>query len=280
MSKCYIRLFFLSGLVLFKVALNRYFCSPYLHIMALIHSFEKSGNYLFKNRGWIPVLVVVASVPVIFITSTEYIGASLMGLINTLAVLTSFTGFIIRAITIGIVPAGTSGRNTSEGQVASTVNSSGIYSVVRHPLYLGNYLMWLGLLIFTWNIWWIIIVSMFYWLYYERIMFAEERFLERKFGEKYMTWASVTPAFIPSFKNYRKSELPFSIKSILRREYSGVLAVAAGFALIDNIRRYVEGNSFEIYSCTHFAFMIILVMALILRTLKHHTGLLNEVGRS
>lgn len=280
MSKCYILVDFLSDLVLFKVALNRYFCSPYLHIMALIHSFEKSGNYLFKNRGWIPVLVVVASVPVLYLTSPDYSDIRLTGILNMLAVLTSFTGFIIRAITIGIVPAGTSGRNTSAGQVASTVNTSGIYSVVRHPLYLGNYLMWLGLLLFTWNFWWVLLVSLFYWLYYERIMFAEERFLERKFGDDYMIWASVTPAFVPSFKNYRKSELPFSFKSILRREYSGVLAVATGFALIDNLRWYVAGNPFELFRKANIAFIIILIISLILRTLKHHTGLLNEQGRS
>lgn len=45
--------------------------------------------------------------------------------------------------TIGQVPKGTSGRNTSQ-QVADTLSTDGVYSVVRHPLYLGNFLMCMG----------------------------------------------------------------------------------------------------------------------------------------
>lgn len=56
----------------------------------------------------------------------------------------SLFGLLIRAVTIGFTPKGTSGRNTKEGQVAEVLNTKGIYSVVRHPLYLGNYFMWLG----------------------------------------------------------------------------------------------------------------------------------------
>ncbi|MGB8874133.1 MAG: hypothetical protein WCC75_12145, partial [Desulfobaccales bacterium] len=44
----------------------------------------------------------------------------------------------------GLPPRGTSGRNT-QGQVAETLNTTGIYSLVRNPLYLGNFLIWLGL---------------------------------------------------------------------------------------------------------------------------------------
>lgn len=248
--------------------------------MALISSFEKSGNYLFKNRGWIPFLFVIASIPVIYFTDFRFGNILSENIAIISAVLTSFLGFIIRAITIGIVPAGTSGRNTSEGQVAETVNTSGIYSVVRHPLYLGNYLMWLGLLVFTWNIWWVVVVSLIYWLYYERIMFAEERYLERKFGNRYMDWAMKTPAFVPCFRKFRKSELPFSFKSVLRREYSGVLAVASGFALIDNLRWIIDGNPFELLRCSNIGFVVVLFIALTLRSIKHSTKLLNEIGRS
>ncbi|MDZ7743939.1 MAG: hypothetical protein U5Q03_19955 [Bacteroidota bacterium] len=36
--------------------------------MALIHSFEKSGNYLFRHRGEIPVLLIILAIPVILLT--------------------------------------------------------------------------------------------------------------------------------------------------------------------------------------------------------------------
>ena len=68
------------------------------------------------------------------------------------------------------------------GRWPSTLNTSGLYSVVRHPLYLGNYLMWLGVALFSRTWWAPVIVSLVFWLYYERIMFAEEEFLRRQFG--------------------------------------------------------------------------------------------------
>jgi len=63
-------------------------------------------------------------------------------MITYIAIALSMFGFIIRAIAIGTTPKGTSGRNTKEGQVAESLNTKGIYSMVRHPLYLGNYFMW------------------------------------------------------------------------------------------------------------------------------------------
>ena len=57
-------------------------------------------------------------------------------------------GFLFRAWAIGTTPAGTSGRNTKE-QVAEVLNSTGIYSIVRHPLYVGNYFMWIGIVAYV-----------------------------------------------------------------------------------------------------------------------------------
>lgn len=97
----------------------------------------------------------------------------------------SFVGFLIRFYTIGTTPHGTSGRNTKQ-QVAEVLNSTGIYATLRHPLYLGNYLIWIGIVTYVFNPLFILIISLIFWLYYDRIMFAEERFLEKKFGDEYL----------------------------------------------------------------------------------------------
>ena len=176
--------------------------------MALIHSFEKSGNILFKYRGQIPLILFIIALPVIYFTNYTIISDSLNSILTIVAISLSILGFLIRAISIGTTPKGTSGRNT-KNQVAESLNETGIYSTVRHPLYLGNYFMWIGIVLFTYNFYFIVIVSLAFWLYYERIMFAEERFLEKKFGQKYLKWSLTVPAFIPSFKNYKKKKLLF-----------------------------------------------------------------------
>ena len=247
--------------------------------MALINSMERSGNLLFRYRGQIPVILFVLAIPVVYFTGTLSLDTGTQTAITIAAIFISLLGFFIRAVAIATTPKGTSGRNREE-QVADSLNTTGIYSMVRHPLYLGNYLMWIGIVIYTYNFWFVIVVSLLYWLYYERIMFAEERFLERKFGEEYMNWANRTSAFVPGFGGYRKNVVPFSSKSILRREYSGLLATVIGFAFVDDLRRYFMMRDFKLDSYWHIALLATLLLALILRSLKHYTSLLEEKDRS
>ena len=137
--------------------------------MAFINSFEKEGNYLFRHRGEIPVILFVLAIPVVFFTPIGTISEKWLNLITWGAISISVLGFVIRAIAIATTPKGTSGRNTKEGQVAETLNTTGIYSMVRHPLYLGNYFMWIGIVIYTFNFSFVIIVTLAFWLYYHQI---------------------------------------------------------------------------------------------------------------
>jgi len=248
--------------------------------MAFVNSFEKEGNFLFKHRGEIPIILFLLAIPVVYFTDEKNFSPTTQNILMWVAIGLSVLGFIIRAISISTTPKGTSGRNTKEGQVAESLNTTGIYSTVRHPLYLGNYFMWIGIVLFTFNIEFVIIVSLAFWLYYERIMFAEERFLERKFGDSYMDWANRTPAFIPYIKKFKKNIVPFSMVSVLRREYSGVLATVVGFVFIDDLRRYFIDGNFELYTPWHYALIVAIILVIILRSLKHYTNILSEEGRS
>jgi protein-S-isoprenylcysteine O-methyltransferase Ste14 len=248
--------------------------------MALIHSFEKSGNVLFRYRGQIPVFLFIVAIPVIYFTNISAWDETTLMVLTWSSIALSTIGFIIRAWAIGTTPKGTSGRNTRTGQVAEALNTTGIYSVVRHPLYLGNYFMWIGIVLFTFNFWFLLTVSLAYWLYYERIMFAEERFLERKFGKEYLDWSQSVPAFLPAFRKYVKNRVPFSFRSILRREYSGFLATVLGFTFIDHLRYFFTTGSFEINRPSSWILAASILITLLLRTLKHQTRLLHEEDRS
>ena len=245
--------------------------------MALINELEKQGNLLFKYRGQFPVVLFILAIPFLYFTnSTQPLLAENYTFI---AIALSVVGFLIRAYTIGTTPRGTSGRNTKE-QVAEVLNSTGIYSMVRHPLYLGNYFMWIGIVVFTFNWYFVFVVSLLYWVYYERIMFAEERFLERKFGQQYLDWASNLPAFIPKLSQFKKSHIPFSIISVMRREYSGLLATVIGFVFVELVRNFFQEKEILVPKMGLHILAINVVLSLILRTLKRSTSLLDEEGRS
>ncbi|MDR1113365.1 MAG: DUF1295 domain-containing protein [Bacteroidales bacterium] len=261
--------------------------------MTLIQSFQKSGNFLFKYRGQIPLLLFIIGIPYLLFNNSRIYSMlaqqncaarSFVIVITIVAILVSLSGFLIRIYTIGTTPRGTSGRNRNR-QVAEQLNCTGIYSIVRHPLYLGNYLMWAGLLIFTMDISLFLLLSLVYWLYYERIMLVEEQFIESRFGVMFQEWASCTNAILPSFKNYQKGTVPFSIKPALRREYSGLFAMSFTYAVADYLTHFriwqlqPAGTPFHWLRPAFYVCLASLLIMLVLRTLKHHTTILKEQER-
>ncbi len=246
--------------------------------MPLREEFERTGNWLFRWRSYLPLILI--AIFLFAMRGSKYPRHSerLELLWEASCLLISFIGLGIRAITIGYTPQGTSGRNT-KNQVANTLNSTGMYSIVRNPLYLGNFFMWLGIALFA-HIWWLILVYILaFWLYYERIIFAEEEFLRKKFGDEYLDWAKKTPAIIPRFSKYRKPDLPFSMRNVLRREYNGFLAVIVVMFLFETIGDLYTRSEFDI----DFGWILLLGVGftvwIVLRTLKKYTTLLNVEGR-
>lgn len=249
--------------------------------MALRHSFEKTGNFLFKHRGQFPLILFGLAIPVIFWTNNHAILESKAVYFSLLSgsILLTVIGQVIRSIAIAKSAKQTSGRNTW-GHEAKALNTTGIYSIVRHPLYLGNFFIWIGIVCFIGNLWFVVIAALLFIWYYERIMFSEEVFLEKEFGEKYVSWSLRTPAFIPSWKQYAKNDVSFSVKTLLRREYPGVSAAIVGFVFVDFVRNWVFFGK-PLWLIAHgVAILVALLISFVLRTLKHSTDVLREDDRS
>jgi protein-S-isoprenylcysteine O-methyltransferase Ste14 len=246
--------------------------------MALREEFESTGNWLFKWRSYLPLVFIAVSL--FALRDYGYLAHNrrLDELWGAFCLLVSFFGLAIRAWTVGHTPKGTSGRTTS-GQEAETLNTTGMYSIVRHPLYLGNFFMGLGIALFA-HLWWLVLIYILtFWIYYERIMFAEEAYLSKEFGEKFVRWCDNTPAFIPRLKNYTKPDLPFSLKNVLKREYNGFFAVIVILFLFRVVANFVMEHRFEIGLYWVIAFSVGFIIWLVLRTLKKKTHILVVEGR-
>ena len=80
-----------------------------------------------------------------------------------------------------------------------TVIEHGVFSRVRHPLYLAAILLYLGLLLLSFSIMatviWIIII-----LFYNYIAIYEEKILIAKFGNDYIDYMKKAPRWIPRLK--------------------------------------------------------------------------------
>jgi protein-S-isoprenylcysteine O-methyltransferase Ste14 len=245
--------------------------------MALVHEFEKSGNWLFKRRSWLPVILIVAGIILMDLGNRQAILFEMRDELIFLGV--SLFGEAIRIFTVGYAPRNTSGRNTIAGQIADELNVTGIYSILRHPLYLGNFFMWLGPVLFLRSFLFVVFFVLVYWLYYERIMFAEEQFLRRKFGEIYDKWSDTVKAIIPGFKRFIKPSLSFSIRNVLKREYNSFVNIFLIFTILDLFRNYFLSERIYLTPMWIYISVPAGVIWLAVRTIHKRTGWLEVEGR-
>jgi protein-S-isoprenylcysteine O-methyltransferase Ste14 len=245
--------------------------------MALVHEFENSGNWLFKRRSWLPVLVIVAGIVLMYFGNRQIIIFNMRSELIFLGV--SLAGQLIRIVTVGYTPRNTSGRNTVNGQIADELNVTGIYSLLRHPLYLGNFFMWLGPVLFLRSIWFTIVFGLLYWLYYERIMFAEEQFLRKKFGDIYDKWSENVRSFLPGFSGYIPSKLTFSLRNVLKREYNSFVNIFVIFTLLDLFRNFFLSERIYLTTIWLYLFATSFLIWIVVRTIHKQTKWLEVKGR-
>jgi protein-S-isoprenylcysteine O-methyltransferase Ste14 len=244
-------------------------------LMALSHELERVGNWFFRWRSYLPLLLLVLFLLALkdFTYLTPQKNINRLWELFCLAIATF--GLVIRIMTVGYVPRGTSGRNTRR-QVAEVLNTTGMYSVVRHPLYVGNFIMWVGISLFF-HLWWFtLLIALIFWVYYEKIMYAEEAFLLKKFGAQFLLWAEKTPLFIPHFSLWQAPEMEFSLKSALKREYASFFAMIAIFTGLKVLSSMWVDKTFFLDPMWSFIFFGSLAFYLMVRFLKKKTHLLDD----
>ncbi len=134
---------------------------------------------------------------------------------NSWAMLLIFTGLIIRTMA-----AGTIKKNES-------LATTGIYSVVRHPLYFGSFLTSLGFaLVCNSKLIWAYFL-LFFPLSYIPAMILEEKYLETIFGKEFIFYKNSTPAFFPlrGFRISGKGIFSWNIVRKNREYYNWIIVV-------------------------------------------------------
>lgn len=245
--------------------------------MSLREQLEQSGQWLFRWRSYLPVLMG-ALVLLALVTSGHDGDESFPPYWEAICLAVAALGVAVRGVVTGWAPGGTSGRQTT-APAAGMLNMTGIYSVVRHPLYVGNYFLWLGVVMLPASGWLVLVTTLIFWVYYERIMFAEEEFLRRRFGAEFEAWADRTPAVIPDPGLWRPSSVPFSVRNVLRREPSGWLALAVTFTAVDVLRQLIRAGQVAIDSADVVVPATALAIFLALEALKKGTRVLHVEGR-
>ena len=143
-------------------------------------------NFLFSNRSYTPVPIAF----VIIYLSNPSIRYSIYGipliligeLIRINAV--SYAGGITRTMNVG----------------APSLCTSGLYSRTRNPLYLGNMIIYLGIVLVAGGKYVIVlegIVFLYFTFQYMMIISLEEETLKKLFGNEYISYMTNVPRLFP-----------------------------------------------------------------------------------
>ncbi len=159
-------------------------------------------NFFFKNRSFTPIPIAIS---IIYFAQPENHNI-LLGFVILLA------GELIRMWSVSY--AGGETRTTSVG--APSLCTAGPYGYVRNPIYVGNMLMYLGIVIIAGspNLMLMALTTMsFFIIQYSLIISLEEEKLDELFGPDYATYKTNVRAIIPRFTRWKTNDsrtpLPF-----------------------------------------------------------------------
>lgn len=75
------------------------------------------------------------------------------------------------------------------------LKTAGIYRLSRNPMYLGVHLITFAAMFYTLK-WWVILLGLFSFYTYHRIILGEEKFLEERFGDDYKQYKKAVRRYI------------------------------------------------------------------------------------
>jgi protein-S-isoprenylcysteine O-methyltransferase Ste14 len=188
------------------------------------------GAVLFRHRGWLPLLFL--GIPLIMPGTTSpfrwEVGLALIVI-----------GEAVRLA--GVAAAGTVTRRRSRS--VQTLVTYGIFAWARNPLYIGNFLIWMGFVTISGVLWFLPIAVLLFALEYELIVRYEEGVLESIFGREYLDYKQETPRWIPRPPRGARAVGEYQLGEAFRSEISTFLQYAVLLAAFWVKSQVLEANA-------------------------------------
>lgn len=173
------------------------------------------GAWFFRKRSFLVLLVLVPLI--IMVRPGQAFNSEIIDeVLGILGIGIMLLGAFLRMLVVGYRKPGTSSRGDKIH--AHELITDGAYQICRNPLYLGNLLLWVGLTIIFWNIWFFIAIGAWFFIQYYFIIKAEELYLAKTFGQVYNNYRKEVPAFIPRIRRFRKPERSFNWNEVIHNK--------------------------------------------------------------
>src|SRR5262245_59413732 len=140
---------------------------------------------------------------------------------------------LLFALTL-IVP-GISLRLWASGHIEKTrrLATGGPYRHTQHPLYLGSFLIALGVAVAAAHLWVLLAVGAYLLAFFPYVMRNEREFLHQRFGAEYELWVAEVPAFFPRLLPAGPRSTRFEWRRVLsNHEWQACLAPPAVLVLL------------------------------------------------
>ena len=178
------------------------------------------GHFLFRIRSFTPIPLIILLIIFAHPSRLSFV----VGFIIVIF------GELLRIWAVGYAGAAT--RTRSMGAARQLV-TTGPYAYVRNPLYLGNFLLSLGICIISSVYWMIPIFLVGYLCQYLPIILSEEIHLRKECGKVYDEYYANVPRFIPRIHPYTNcSAHDFSPRRAIKSEKRTFLAIFLVIALV------------------------------------------------
>lgn len=153
------------------------------------------GRFFFKYRSYTPIPLLLA---VLILADPTWLSFCSGLVIVILGETMRFWG---------VLYAGSATRTTGEVGAGRLV-TDGPFAHVRNPLYVGNFLLSLGLTVMSWAWmpWMLILFCLLFGLQYVFIVREEERFLADQFGAQYTEYCRHVKRWLPKIRGFSNSE--------------------------------------------------------------------------
>ncbi len=228
--------------------------------------FNRIGTFFFRHRRYLPIPLMILCL--ILARPRFPLGSEIFDeWIDGVGIFILLIGEAIRFWVAGYSQKGTSIRGRSFQ--ASKLVTTGPYAYVRHPLYLANFLIGLGVCVIIGVAWVFIVYLAYFLIQYISIVVAEENSLSTQFKEEYEAYASQVPRFIPKLRRanprggVRQEGLFFNWKRALKREHDTICGFTMAFIFIEILDALrisgIVAERREILSMLTFASFFLLV---------------------
>ncbi|WP_036252132.1 isoprenylcysteine carboxylmethyltransferase family protein [Methylobacter sp. BBA5.1] len=239
-----------------------------------------TGNVLYHARKML--LPGIAIALIIMIKPFLFLGShSLDQLMVILGIMIALAGEVLRLATIGFAYIHRGGKNRQV--YATKLVVKGLYSHTRNPMYVGNFLITMGLSLLYGSPLLSSLIFLSFGFVYLAVISAEEDFLRKKFGQEFETYTKTVNRFWPNLRGLSRTLREFdhyNWRKALDKETGTIVeALLIGVALVawKTYALYGFENSHSVFAVLAVVFLLAVALSVLVNYLRKTGRLVSDL---